>query len=208
MTPATTTTGPTMSARGTGRRRRRRKRKRRRRSTWTTRSGGSARWVGHRAVAGGVEGPSGGCPTASSVQEERKRKREKEHGDSEAEADVFEPGKKVEVEPPPDRPVRACRTQPGKCRVQLLLLRPIWLGVSRKQPSSSRAQPPHSQGHTLSRCLDPNQRVDGHPGTSFIEDLWRPWTTDASHCTKGHGREGPCLTSRARLSSTCLRVMR
>ncbi|XP_049623881.1 bromodomain-containing protein 9 isoform X4 [Suncus etruscus] len=47
-------------------------------------------------------------------KEERKRKREKEHGDSEAEADVFEPGKKVEVEPPPDRPVRACRTQPAE----------------------------------------------------------------------------------------------
>ncbi|XP_049623879.1 bromodomain-containing protein 9 isoform X2 [Suncus etruscus] len=47
-------------------------------------------------------------------EERRKRKREKEHGDSEAEADVFEPGKKVEVEPPPDRPVRACRTQPAE----------------------------------------------------------------------------------------------
>ncbi|XP_022368109.1 bromodomain-containing protein 9 isoform X1 [Enhydra lutris kenyoni] len=44
-------------------------------------------------------------------KEEKKRKREKEHGDTEGEADDFDPGKKVEVEPPPDRPVRACRTQ-------------------------------------------------------------------------------------------------
>lgn len=49
-------------------------------------------------------------------QEEKKRKREKEHCDTEGEADDFDPGKKVEVEPPPDRPVRACRTQPGKWR--------------------------------------------------------------------------------------------
>lgn len=49
-------------------------------------------------------------------QEEKKRKREKEHCDTEGEADDFDPGKKVEVEPPPDRPVRACRTQPGKRR--------------------------------------------------------------------------------------------
>ncbi|KAF0871425.1 BRD9 protein, partial [Crocuta crocuta] len=49
-------------------------------------------------------------------KEEKKRKREKEHGDSEGEADDFDPGKKVEVEPPPDRPVRACRTQPGERR--------------------------------------------------------------------------------------------
>ncbi|XP_043457728.1 bromodomain-containing protein 9 isoform X2 [Prionailurus bengalensis] len=47
-------------------------------------------------------------------KEEKKRKREKEHGDSEGEADDFDPGKKVEVEPPPDRPVRACRTQPAE----------------------------------------------------------------------------------------------
>ncbi|KAB0393803.1 hypothetical protein E2I00_001235, partial [Balaenoptera physalus] len=47
-------------------------------------------------------------------KEEKKRKREKEHCDTEGEADDFDPGKKVEVEPPPDRPVRACRTQPGK----------------------------------------------------------------------------------------------
>eukprot|EP00071_Canis_lupus_P018770 XP_013965798.2 bromodomain-containing protein 9 [Canis lupus familiaris] len=46
--------------------------------------------------------------------EEKKRKREKEHGDTEGETDDFEPGKKVEVEPPPDRPVRACRTQPAE----------------------------------------------------------------------------------------------
>lgn len=48
-------------------------------------------------------------------QEEKKRKREKEHGDTEGEAEDFDPGKKVEVEPPPDRPVRACRTQAGEC---------------------------------------------------------------------------------------------
>lgn len=48
------------------------------------------------------------------LQEEKKRKREKEQCDTEGEADDFDPGKKVEVEPPPDRPVRACRTQPGE----------------------------------------------------------------------------------------------
>ncbi|XP_054958032.1 bromodomain-containing protein 9 isoform X5 [Pan paniscus] len=47
-------------------------------------------------------------------KEEKKWKREREHCDTEGEADDFDPGKKVEVEPPPDRPVRACRTQPGK----------------------------------------------------------------------------------------------
>uniref|UniRef100_A0A8C0WZ04 Bromodomain-containing protein 9 n=1 Tax=Castor canadensis TaxID=51338 RepID=A0A8C0WZ04_CASCN len=47
-------------------------------------------------------------------KEEKRRKREKEHCDSEGEADTFDPGKKVEVEPPPDRPVRACRTQPAE----------------------------------------------------------------------------------------------
>ncbi|XP_040833304.1 bromodomain-containing protein 9 isoform X9 [Ochotona curzoniae] len=47
-------------------------------------------------------------------KEEKKRKREKEHCDTEGEADDFDPGKKVEVEAPPDRPVRACRTQPGE----------------------------------------------------------------------------------------------
>ncbi|XP_025723284.1 bromodomain-containing protein 9 isoform X2 [Callorhinus ursinus] len=47
-------------------------------------------------------------------KEEKKRKREKEHGDTEGEADDFDPGKKVDVEPPPDRPVRACRTQPAE----------------------------------------------------------------------------------------------
>lgn len=57
--------------------------------------------------------PCSRCPDSAS-QEEKKRKREKEHGDSEGEADDFDPGKKVEVEPPPDRPVRACRTQPGE----------------------------------------------------------------------------------------------
>ncbi|XP_021153730.2 bromodomain-containing protein 9 isoform X1 [Columba livia] len=47
-------------------------------------------------------------------KEEKKRKREKEQCDTEGEADDFDPGKKVEVEPPPDRPVRACRTQPAE----------------------------------------------------------------------------------------------
>ncbi|XP_076972901.1 bromodomain-containing protein 9 isoform X2 [Tamandua tetradactyla] len=47
-------------------------------------------------------------------KEEKKRKREKEHCDSEGEAEDFDPGKKVEVEPPPDRPIRACRTQPAE----------------------------------------------------------------------------------------------
>uniref|UniRef100_G3SKI4 Bromodomain-containing protein 9 n=1 Tax=Gorilla gorilla gorilla TaxID=9595 RepID=G3SKI4_GORGO len=46
-------------------------------------------------------------------KEEKKRKREREHCDTEGEADDFDPGKKVEV-PPPDRPVRACRTQPAE----------------------------------------------------------------------------------------------
>ncbi|XP_073188671.1 bromodomain-containing protein 9 isoform X8 [Lepidochelys kempii] len=46
--------------------------------------------------------------------EEKKRKREKEQCDTEGEMDDFDPGKKVEVEPPPDRPVRACRTQPAE----------------------------------------------------------------------------------------------
>lgn len=52
--------------------------------------------------------------SASWYQEEKKRKREKELCDTEGETDDFDPGKKVEVDPPPDRPVRACRTQPGK----------------------------------------------------------------------------------------------
>ncbi|KFR01589.1 Bromodomain-containing protein 9, partial [Opisthocomus hoazin] len=47
-------------------------------------------------------------------KEEKKRKREKEQCDTEGETDDFDPGKKVEVEPPPDRPVRACRTQPAE----------------------------------------------------------------------------------------------
>ncbi|EMP36589.1 Bromodomain-containing protein 9 [Chelonia mydas] len=47
-------------------------------------------------------------------KEEKKRKREKEQCDTEGEMDDFDPGKKVEVEPPPDRPVRACRTQPAE----------------------------------------------------------------------------------------------
>ncbi|XP_045141050.1 bromodomain-containing protein 9 isoform X3 [Echinops telfairi] len=47
-------------------------------------------------------------------KEEKKRKREREPCDTEGEADDFDPRKKVEVEPPPDRPVRACRTQPAE----------------------------------------------------------------------------------------------
>ncbi|XP_008111192.2 bromodomain-containing protein 9 isoform X3 [Anolis carolinensis] len=47
-------------------------------------------------------------------KEEKKRKREKEQCDTEGELDDFDPGKKVEVEPPLDRPVRACRTQPAE----------------------------------------------------------------------------------------------
>ncbi|KAI6074862.1 Bromodomain-containing protein 9 isoform X1 [Aix galericulata] len=47
-------------------------------------------------------------------KEEKKRKREKEQCDTEGETDDFDPGKKVEVEPPPDRPVRACRNQPAE----------------------------------------------------------------------------------------------
>ncbi|XP_028909692.1 bromodomain-containing protein 9 isoform X2 [Ornithorhynchus anatinus] len=47
-------------------------------------------------------------------KEEKKRKREKEHCDTEGETDDFDPRKKVEVEPPPDRPIRACRTQPAE----------------------------------------------------------------------------------------------
>ncbi|KAB0355139.1 hypothetical protein FD755_022598 [Muntiacus reevesi] len=47
-------------------------------------------------------------------KEEEKRKREKENCDTEGKADDFDPGKKVEVEPPPDRPVRACWTQPAE----------------------------------------------------------------------------------------------
>ncbi|XP_072365952.1 bromodomain-containing protein 9 isoform X3 [Scyliorhinus torazame] len=41
----------------------------------------------------------------------KKRKREKEHLDSEADADEFDPGKRIEIEPPTDRPVRSCRTK-------------------------------------------------------------------------------------------------
>ncbi|XP_053570325.1 bromodomain-containing protein 9 isoform X3 [Bombina bombina] len=47
-------------------------------------------------------------------KEERKRKREKEQCDSDGETEEFEPGKKVEVETPSDRPVRACRTHPAE----------------------------------------------------------------------------------------------
>ncbi|XP_069769421.1 bromodomain-containing protein 9 isoform X7 [Narcine bancroftii] len=44
-------------------------------------------------------------------KEEKKRKREKEHLGSEADVDEFDPGKRIEVEPPTDRPVRSCRTK-------------------------------------------------------------------------------------------------
>ncbi|XP_075068780.1 bromodomain-containing protein 9 isoform X3 [Mixophyes fleayi] len=47
-------------------------------------------------------------------KEEKKRKREKEQCDSDGETEYFEPGKKVEVETPTDRPVRACRTHPAE----------------------------------------------------------------------------------------------
>ncbi|KAM4029192.1 bromodomain-containing protein 9 isoform 2-T2 [Anomaloglossus baeobatrachus] len=45
-------------------------------------------------------------------KEEKKRKREKEQCDSDEETEYFEPEKKVEIETPTDRPVRACRTHP------------------------------------------------------------------------------------------------
>ncbi|KAK2117453.1 hypothetical protein P7K49_004339 [Saguinus oedipus] len=64
----------------------------------------------------------GSSADPASVSEEKKRKREREHCDTEGEADDFDPGKKVEVEPPPDRPIRACRTQPGKGRLLETLL--------------------------------------------------------------------------------------
>ncbi|XP_077125631.1 bromodomain-containing protein 9 isoform X3 [Ranitomeya variabilis] len=47
-------------------------------------------------------------------KEEKKRKREKEHCDSDEETEYFEPEKKLEVETPTDRPVRACRTHPAE----------------------------------------------------------------------------------------------
>ncbi|KAM4602309.1 bromodomain-containing protein 9, partial [Discoglossus pictus] len=47
-------------------------------------------------------------------KEEKKRKREKEQCDSDVETEDFEPGKKVEVETPTDRPVRTCRTHPAE----------------------------------------------------------------------------------------------
>ncbi|XP_055991047.1 bromodomain-containing protein 9 isoform X3 [Sorex fumeus] len=76
-------------------------------------------------------------------KEERKRKREKEHGDSEAEADVFEPGKKVEVEPPPDRPIRACRTQPAENETSPIqrLLEHFLRQLQRKDPHGFFAFP-------------------------------------------------------------------
>ncbi|XP_056376175.1 bromodomain-containing protein 9 isoform X2 [Hyla sarda] len=46
-------------------------------------------------------------------KEEKKRKREKQC-DSDEETEYFEPEKKVEVETPTDRPVRACRTHPAE----------------------------------------------------------------------------------------------
>ncbi|KAM4029191.1 bromodomain-containing protein 9 isoform 1-T1 [Anomaloglossus baeobatrachus] len=47
-------------------------------------------------------------------KEEKKRKREKEQCDSDEETEYFEPEKKVEIETPTDRPVRACRTHPAE----------------------------------------------------------------------------------------------
>ncbi|XP_072009187.1 bromodomain-containing protein 9 isoform X1 [Engystomops pustulosus] len=47
-------------------------------------------------------------------KEEKKRKREKEQCDSDEETEYFEPEKRVEVETPTDRPVRACRTHPAE----------------------------------------------------------------------------------------------
>ncbi|KAM3928758.1 bromodomain-containing protein 9 isoform 3-T3 [Leptodactylus fuscus] len=47
-------------------------------------------------------------------KEEKKRKREKEQCDSDEETEYFEPEKKIEVETPTDRPVRACRTHPAE----------------------------------------------------------------------------------------------
>ncbi|ELR57143.1 Bromodomain-containing protein 9, partial [Bos mutus] len=74
-------------------------------------------------------------------KEEKKRKREKEHCDTEGEADDFDPGKKVEVEPPPDRPVRACRTQPGKCTPIQQLLEHFLRQLQRKDPHGFFAFP-------------------------------------------------------------------
>ncbi|XP_004621452.2 bromodomain-containing protein 9 isoform X2 [Sorex araneus] len=76
-------------------------------------------------------------------KEERKRKREKDHGDSEAETDVFEPGKKVEVEPPPDRPIRACRTQPAENETSPIqrLLEHFLRQLQRKDPHGFFAFP-------------------------------------------------------------------
>ncbi|GAB5567408.1 bromodomain-containing protein 9 isoform X5 [Prionailurus iriomotensis] len=73
-------------------------------------------------------------------KEEKKRKREKEHGDSEGEADDFDPGKKVEVEPPPDRPVRACRTQPA-VPVQVIATVNRGLFASALEPAISPRSP-------------------------------------------------------------------
>ncbi|KFO38494.1 Bromodomain-containing protein 9 [Fukomys damarensis] len=77
-------------------------------------------------------------------KEEKKRKREKEHCDTEGEAEDFDPGKKVEVEPPPDRPVRACRTQPGKilpCTPIQQLLEHFLRQLQRKDPHGFFAFP-------------------------------------------------------------------
>ncbi|KAI5141775.1 Bromodomain-Containing Protein 9 [Manis pentadactyla] len=59
-------------------------------------------------------------------KEERKRKRDKEPCDSEGDTGDFDPGKKVEVEPPPDRPIRACRTQSGKRGIPKRLWADLW----------------------------------------------------------------------------------
>ncbi|XP_060047084.1 bromodomain-containing protein 9 isoform X17 [Erinaceus europaeus] len=78
-------------------------------------------------------------------KEEKKRRREKEHCDTEGEADDFDPGKKVAVEPPPDRPVRACRTQPGRSESQSTpiqqLLQHFLRQLQRKDPHGFFAFP-------------------------------------------------------------------
>uniref|UniRef100_A0A8D2B441 Bromodomain-containing protein 9 n=1 Tax=Sciurus vulgaris TaxID=55149 RepID=A0A8D2B441_SCIVU len=76
-------------------------------------------------------------------KEEKKRKREKEHCDTEGEADDFDPGRKVEVEPPPDRPVRACRTQPAETESTPIqqLLQHFLRQLQRKDPHGFFAFP-------------------------------------------------------------------
>ncbi|KFU85718.1 Bromodomain-containing protein 9, partial [Chaetura pelagica] len=76
-------------------------------------------------------------------KEEKKRKREKEQCDTEGETDDFDPGKKVEVEPPSDRPVRACRTQPAENESTPIqqLLEHFLRQLQRKDPHGFFASP-------------------------------------------------------------------